>query len=303
MLAAVGVICRDAMCVKPISSPVSIIVRFVVRRDVSHSSERDGIVVVPSVNATNTRSKGPIHSIIEWFTFAVRYNVPFIGHAEDDAVIQYHTFDHVLHDANEIRVKSNTSVAIGKLEVYHWSTNTHTAHFYWSHFRQSKHSVCNVRPQGGSYAGGGRFHSHGESGHIVGPFPHLKGPLFFMDTNTVQSILRTPLVTAEAKAIRTKRSRDTPPWDDVFCSFALSVVDVPRIVYLNLDRFYSDSGPWYPISHKPLKHSGRVIHPQNISTRCNPSERGRSCSNATIKYCTVQYRDSEAKVRDIKKRR
>lgn len=187
-----------------------------------------------------------------------------------------------LHLVSPLNIKH---VAIGPLEMFHYYTHKHEAHFYWSHYFD-KQWDCKIRPAAGAYSGGHRYHGKNSKGAIIGPYPMLKGPLFFIDTNSTRRVLENEWVRNEWHQMLT-RSRGAP-WDDVFIGMALSMASI-NLTFVNTIPMYSEycTGSRNVMHHKPCPHMMPFSKQRIDDIVCNQG-RSNSCSGTNWTVCKLK---------------
>ena len=286
MLAALGVVCRDSSCVQKLpylSHHADIITRFVIRSD-----DNNEIPPILYLKMTSPLSKinGPIYSTWRWFQHAIlHYNTTFIGHSEDDVHHYMPTLISMLYLA-KLKL-GDRPIAIGAMEIFHYCTCTHKAHFFWSHYNQNKAYDCKKKNASGVYEGGRIFHSNTTEGSVIGPFPMLKGPLYFLSTFVVNRIINNAWVQKEwnAQLLRTTGWA----WDDVFVGMAMAMSNITDLTFVNAMNLYGESCRPYrkPVHHKPCPYNVHLIKSKVKDLHCS-SIYSNSCANSRWSSCRLQ---------------
>lgn len=290
---ALGIVCKNE---PPRYAAVSggadtVAIRYIVRR-LNHSTEERGSTLFVASSRSYMRTTGPLFSTWAWFEWALSRwrNAIFIGHAEDDASIHHPTLRSVVHAVSMLS-RTHPRVVFGDPELFHWTTESHRSHFFWSYHRS--HQKCEVRNVSGSYAGGHRWHANGRPGSIYGPFAFMTGPLFFMDRVSLGGLLQNPLVLAERDAALRRTGGD--PWDDVFWGFALSVSTPGTLTIAHAPGLYDKnrgstrgsctSNILRMVHHKMCNATTRTqiteLEPRPFS--CTPG--GRTCNGHSVLEC------------------
>ena len=283
--AAIGVICREDVCVFKLKhlfeDSTEVVTRFVVRG--RHDSYVPPVLNV-KVKETLSNTTAPFFSTWKWFKHALgHYKTDFIGHSEDDV---YHNITLFAPVLNVVHSNLNGNVAVGALEIFHWCTTNHGSHHFWSHYDHTRVWNCDIKRAAGNYKGLLQWHSNNTRGDIIGPFPMMKGPLYFLSRQVVRSIIDSVWVTQEFDNIM--RKHDGPPWDDVFVGAALAMSGIQKLRFVDTGSFFSQGCTAFrrPIYHKPCS-----ILP-NVSTHgaklhCQAKLVSKSCSNTRWSSCHV----------------
>lgn len=290
MLAALGVVCRDSSCVRKLHylpKYANITTRFVIRGG-------DDIEIPPILYLKTTyplsKINGPIYSTWKWFQYAIaHYDTAFIGHSEDDV---QHYMPALISTLYLTRSRlADGPVAIGTMEIFHYCTCTHQAHFFWSHYQSNIPYHCKRVNASGAYKGQRQFHDNNTRGQIIGPFPILKGPMYFLSNVVVSHVIKNEWVKREWEA-NLLRTTGWASWDDVFVGMAIAMSSLPDLKFVNTKDLYGEScgSRRKPIHHKPCLYDTPLVVPNLTELSC-ASIHSSSCSNSYWSSCRL-YRKS-----------
>ena len=261
--------------------------RYVIRR-LNKPTAEIGNKLFVDVSKVYTRTTGPLYSTWAWFKWALsRWDAAFIGHAEDDATIHYPILQQVV-DATLKLSRSRPRLIFGNPEVYHWSSNFHSPYF-WRYYNWIDGLNCKITPM---------RYSNNTRGSIYGPFPFMTGSLFFMDRDTTNRLLVHPVVVSEKESMQQRSGGTTPPWDDVFWGFSLSVSDIENISFVRVHGLFESApgggrGSCALTTRKMVHHkmcsTANHTHFMNLaSSSFFCAEKGRTCTNQTFYDCRGQ---------------